>query len=286
MIARNLIHLVRSHADLAPELRRNLAQLAAANPGWRQIILSDDEALEFVRQHYTPRHLEALARIDPAYGPARSDLLRYLVLYQIGGVYLDNKSGLKRPLDQILRPDDEYLVVQWDNGPGGAEEHFGFHPEIAEVDGGEYINWVLCSRAGHPYLAAVIERVVENIETYSVAKFGLGKLGTLRTTGPIAYTQAIHPILGLHPHRRVLSVPEGFLYTALSEPSSHLFLHKLHYSRLRHPVVLPDPRVTPLGTRMAAHLSRRVLIGLAWLRHRNRHRRKQSRLRRGVVKGR
>jgi hypothetical protein len=119
-----------------------------------------------------------------------------------------------------------------------------------------------------------------------VAKFGVGKLGTLRTTGPIAYTQAIHPILGLHPHRRVLSVPEGFLYTALSEPSSHLFLHKLHYSRLRHPVVLPDPRVTPLGTRMAAHLSRRVLIGLAWLRHRNRHRRKQSRLRRGVVRGR
>ena len=189
VIPRNLIHLVPSHEGLWPEFRRNLADLAAANPDWTQIILSDDEATDFVRRHYGQRELDALARIDPAYGPARSDLLRYLVLHQLGGVYFDNKSGASRPLDQILRPEDDYLVVQWDNGPTGVDAGCGFHPELSAVAGGEYINWVMISRAGHPFLAAVINRVLDNIETYSRHRFGVGKDGTLRTTGPIAFTR-------------------------------------------------------------------------------------------------
>ncbi|PTE14558.1 hypothetical protein C5F44_09290 [Fuscovulum blasticum DSM 2131] len=281
MIPRNLIHLVPSHEGLWPEFRRNLADLAAANPGWTQTILSDAEALDFVRRHYGPRELDALARIDPAYGPARSDLLRYLVLHQLGGVYFDNKSGASRPLDQILRPEDEYLVVQWDNGPTGVDAGCGFHPELSAVEDGEYINWVMISRAGHPFLAAVIDRVLDNIETYSRHRFGVGKDGTLRTTGPIACTLAIHPILHRHPHRRIICTDEGLLYASSGDGSHHTLRHKLHYSRLLHPVVRPAASA-PLHEKLAARLTRPLYLGLALLRQQNRRRRDRSRRRRGL----
>lgn len=280
MIPKNIIHLVPTVEGVGPDQRRNLDAIAAQNPGWNQIVFTDQEALEFVRKHYTQRHLDALDRIDPAYGPARSDLLRYLVLDKLGGVYLDNKSGMAKPLDEILRPDDEFVLAQWDNGVDAVDENCGFHPELREVDGGEYINWVIISRAGHPFLAAVIERVLSNIETYSAEAFGVGKNGTLRTTGPIAMTLAIHPILENHPHRRVRSVPAGLLYAASGNGSTHTLSHKLHYSRLVHPVVRLR-QDAPLTRRMGAQIKRLLLLGVAWLRHQNRRRRYRSRLKRG-----
>lgn len=270
-IPRNLIHIVPSHDALSDDFRQNLQQLARANPQWRQRIFSDAEAECFVAEHFESKYSEALARIDPAYGPARSDLMRYLIMYQLGGVYLDTKSGLEFPLNEILQEDDEFIVSQWQNSPGGKHENVGFHPELGNVPQGEYQNWVIATRPEHPFLAAVIESVVKNIEGYSVRRFGTGKNGVLRVTGPIAYTLAIHPLLDRFSYRRVVCIEAGFLYAVKGGSQNHVLAHRLHYSRLSHPVVMPAA-----GSTWVSHLKhivlRTVLIQIARLKHWNRHR--------------
>ena len=270
-IPRHLIHIVPSHAGLSQEMRQNLQGLALANPGWRQMVFSDEEAERFVHEHYEPRYARALSRIDPAYGPARSDLMRYLIMYQLGGVYLDTKSGLDRPLDHILKPTDEFIISQWHNTPDGMHPGIGMHPELMGVDGGEYQNWVIVSRPQHPFLQAVITQVVDNIECYSRRAFGVGKQGVLRLTGPIAYTLAIRPVLSQAPHRRVICVKAGFVYAASGSTERHVLNDSLHYSRLSHPIITPAESAGVLNN-VAFQAQRLVLIQLAKFKHWNRKR--------------
>jgi hypothetical protein len=271
IIPRHLIHIVPTLDGLSEEFRKNLRQLAASNPQWKQVIFTDQDAERFVAENYEARYADALARIDVAYGPARSDLMRYLIMYRLGGVYLDTKSGLDRPLDEIVRADDHFILSQWQNGPGGKHQGIGFHPELGHVPRGEYQNWLIVSRPEHPFLGAVIDAVLKNIEQYSVRRFGTGKNGVLRVTGPIAYTLAIYPLLDRYSHRRVVCVEAGFLYSVKGGSQHHVLTHTLHYSRLSHAVVKPKQDVSWL-LHLKHSLARVVLMQVARLKHWNRRR--------------
>ncbi len=280
IIPKNIIFIIPSWQELSQDQRNNLDVIRRNNPGWNQIVMSDEDSWDFVAKHYSQRVVGALNKIDKYYGPAISDLLRYLVLNKLGGVYVDNKSGFSKPLDEIVKPDDEYIVAQWDNGPGEISEGTGFHKDTAHVSGGEYVNWVIISRPGHPFLEAVIEKVVSNIERYSVHEFGSGKIGVLRTTGPIAMTLAISEILQEHPHRMARCANSGMLYAADGNGSKHSISHRLHYSHLCHPVVIPS-EADPFFLRLLRRVQMPFLIWLAKIKQMNRHRIYRARLRRG-----
>nr|VFK60710.1 MAG: hypothetical protein BECKTUN1418D_GA0071000_11331 [Candidatus Kentron sp. TUN] len=63
------------------------------------------------------------------------------------------------------------------------------------TDGGK--NMVIVSVQGHPFLRAVILRVLENIETYDPYRQEAGRWGGILLTGPAAYTLSILPIQDL-----------------------------------------------------------------------------------------
>src|SRR6185436_18853586 len=94
-----------------------------------------------------------------------------------------------RPLRDTIRSGDRMLLAQWED-PSLAP-----HPELSGVPGSEYQNWHIIAEAGHPLLKAVIDRVLANIDVYCPWTHGVGKNAVLRTTGPIAYTLAIYPVL-------------------------------------------------------------------------------------------
>lgn len=251
---------------MSHEEKNNICKISEQNPEWKQIIMGDDESIDFVQKNYEREYLDALLRIDPAYGPARSDFLRYLILNKIGGVYIDNKSGISVPLSTVIKDDDEFVIIQWDNAKGEAEENMGVHPELAHVAGGEYVNWVIISAPDHPFLVSVIDKVMDNIVNYSRRVMGTGKQGTLRTTGPIAFTAAIAPILEMYQHRRITSYSSGFRYATSGDMSTHTLTPHLHYSRLMHSIVRPAPNDN-LSARIAFTLTRPILMALAQIRH-------------------
>jgi mannosyltransferase OCH1-like enzyme len=221
----------------------NIAALQNLNPAWRHVLHDDADILRFIQSHYGDSVLKSYNSINPLYGAARADLFRYLLMYKMGGVYLDVKSGCAQPLDSFIRDDDVLLLSRWQSKPGEAFEGWGSH-----IDDGvpnEIQNWHIICQPGHPLLKAVINAVLNNVHGYSMRAQGVGKFGVLRTTGPIAYTKAIEPLLCQHPHRFFDSHAAGLLYTALALPkgtASHTSLFKRHYTRVKLPLVSSGPQ--------------------------------------------
>ncbi len=237
-------------AVLHPRLAAAIAELRARNPGWQHRLYDNADRERFIQQHYGAAVLALYQRIDPAYGPARADFFRYLLVHERGGVYLDVKSMVEQPLDAVLREDDAYLLSRWDNAPGQSHAGWGLKPELGPE--GEYQNWHVVAAPRHPYLQAVIKAVTWNLSHYTPERFGVGKAGVLRTTGPVPYTLAIEPIRQAHAHRVVAIRQLGFRFSVLEgkDGRAHEALFRGHYTHAMAPILRPAASGAPAALRV------------------------------------
>jgi inositol phosphorylceramide mannosyltransferase catalytic subunit len=232
-----IIHQTFMTKNLPNELQNNVNNMKKMNPGWKYILHDDDDIKKFIKGAYGLGILNYYERINPKYGAARADLFRYLLVYKCGGVYLDIKSTCTRPLDEVLQPNDRYILSHWRNNPGEPHEGFGMSKEVAHVPGGEYQQWHIVAAPGHPFLKAVIQTVLTNIDNYRPWLHGTGTLGVLRLTGPIAYTIAIHPLLPTAFYREVKNETDVSLEYNIYKTTSHKLVLKTNYRLLTESVV-------------------------------------------------
>lgn len=228
------------------ELRANVEYLQTLNGQWKYNLYDDADIEQFICTNYGSEIYAYYLRIDSSYGAAKADFFRYLLLYKMGGVYLDIKSTLERPLDDVLCPDEQYILAHWDNLDGGKYTDYGRHPELALVsEQGEFQQWFIISAPGHPFLRAVILRVMQCIDLYNPWKTGIGLYGVLRTTGPIPYTLAIYDyikrgVVKKEQYRFVSRIEDlGFRYS-IYDKYSQLRGHRnviTPYERNRRPVI-------------------------------------------------
>ncbi len=105
---------------------------------------------------------------------------------------------------------------------------------------GEFQNWYIISEPQHAFLHHVIGRVIHNIKNYDRSVVGVGMFGVVRTTGPIAYSQAIMPLLTALPYRLAGShLDLGLIYNSGGDLSHRKHYDKVHYSELTDPIILP-----------------------------------------------
>ena len=76
--------------------------------GYQHIIYDDNECLEFIKKYYTKDVVDRFTKLK---GPHRADLFRYCILYLKGGIYLDIKTHLIKPLDQIFNQRNTMYTV-------------------------------------------------------------------------------------------------------------------------------------------------------------------------------
>jgi inositol phosphorylceramide mannosyltransferase catalytic subunit len=232
-----IIHQTNFNKNLPLPLRANVDALRALNPCWEHRLYDDADVIKFIEDEYGPAILQRYLAIAPGYGAARADLFRYLLIYRMGGVYLDVKSGASQPFDAVLRRDDAFIVSQWRDSID--EPDTLFHPELRGLPGGEFQQWHIIAAPGHPFLRAVIERVLHLIDSYNPYRVGVGR-NVIRVTGPIPYTLAIEPLLSRYPHRRVRDESAiGLRYSVLGG-QMHEGYFRGHYSRRRTPIVGRD----------------------------------------------
>lgn len=232
-----LLHQTFPTSRLPPPLLENSRKMAEQNPGWTYKLYNDDDVEQFIYEKYGDSVLSSFLRISPLYGAARADLFRYLLMYEMGGVYIDMKSAFASPLDGVLALNEGYVLSKWMNGPG--EEHgvAGLHPELSFFPRGEFQQWHIICAPKHPFLAAVVERVLDNISRYTPWRSGVGRAGVLRTTGPIPYTLAIEPMKALHKHVELRSHHDiGLLYSCIGRVD-HRGFFRHHYTQMDTPII-------------------------------------------------
>lgn len=225
-------------ANLPAKFAECAARVRTQNSGWAYHLHDETVIDRFVSENYGPLVVDALNRINPNYGAAKADLFRYLLMYKEGGVYLDIKSGLERPLDQIIRPDDQFVLSEWYRTEENGRAAFGRDASLSHVPGGALQQWHIMCAPGHPFMRAVILRVLDNIFAYDPWRDGTGGTGTFAVTGPVAYTLAIAPIAADHPHRLTNDHEAGLVYRQFAE--SHRVFFPGHYLARTDPVVKPQ----------------------------------------------
>ena len=177
-------------------IRLNIEKIKQLNPSWHYFLYDDADIESFIEKYYGDTILSFFNRISPEYGAAKADFFRYLVIYRLGGVYLDIKSSMDKPLSDILLDSDAYVLSYWDNLQGQGHEAYGHYPFLPEyIERGEILQWYLIASPGHPLLRKVIATMLSHIDQYNPYVNGVGWTGTVTTTGPVMYTKVLYDAL-------------------------------------------------------------------------------------------
>jgi mannosyltransferase OCH1-like enzyme len=233
-----IIHQTYRSGSIPKALEDNIQKLKFNNPKWIVKLYRDEDVLAFIKSSYSSYVLRQFLRINENYGAARADLFRYLLMYKVGGVYLDIKSTLDKPLDEVLNAEDVFLLSTWQDEATPQYKEWGHHREIKGLPDGEFQQWHIVSAPGHPFLKAVIENVLQNINKYDPYLHGVGKTGVLNLTGPIAYSMAIAPLMHKNKYKLVKSKSDlGFVYTIFSSHEGHAAVFSQHYMTQLSPII-------------------------------------------------
>lgn len=246
-----IIHQTYHMKNLPEAIQINIDKIKNENPEWEYRLYDDDDIEKYIQFNY-PTLLPIYKKINPIYGAAKADFFRYLVTYKNGGVYLDIKSTLCKPLNEIIMQDDFFLLSHWQNDIESPYKGFGYYPNIKNPNG-EFQQWHITSVIGHPFLKAVIENVCQNIQDYNPIFHESGRTGVLQLTGPIAYTLAINPLLNIYPHRVTRYDNQlGFVYSIFKHEinNHHISLFNTHYTTLKNSIVLQNLTTKILHTLM------------------------------------
>lgn len=131
-----------SKAYLMPRgLRRAMRSVIDFNPTYEHRFFTDSDMKTFVAQNFDHSVRKAFNTLVPM--EFKADLFRYCWLYINGGVYIDSDMTAVRPVDELVRPTDEF---------------------VSAVDSNGYIyNAFIASVKQHPILKRAIDLAVERI---------------------------------------------------------------------------------------------------------------------------
>jgi hypothetical protein len=145
-----------------PEMEATIATFQNQS-GYVYNCLTDAQCAAFLHQEFGERFYKAYKVLAP--GAYRADFWRYCILYKYGGVYADAKTSLLRNLDEIIRPNDELILVR-------------------DIPSQCILNGFIACTPGHPLLGIVLAMSLERIEKRD---YGTGPLDI---TGPHLFGRA------------------------------------------------------------------------------------------------
>jgi mannosyltransferase OCH1-like enzyme len=152
--------------------------------------LFDDAAIDaYMASAWGGTEIERIYR-KGVFGPMRTDIWRYCILYERGGVYCDIGKALAAPITEIV-PTAATAVVSFErnrhNSPAcGKAARALQHPDM------RVLNWALMAAAGHPLFKRVIDGIVAKYPNYAGRVVADPKLAILHFTGPIHLTECVH----------------------------------------------------------------------------------------------
>lgn len=153
--------------DLHPAIQKKIDTFKRLNPDYNYYLYDDNEIDDFVNTYFPGKIADCYNKLNIIV--AKVDFWRYLVLYKYGGVYLDMDSEINKPLNTLIRENDEAIITNEGN------------PNL-------YVQWALIYSKKHPILKKTIKLICKNIEKNSYPN------SIHKMTGPTVYTKAIYRI--------------------------------------------------------------------------------------------
>jgi mannosyltransferase OCH1-like enzyme len=153
--------------SLHPLVQQKINNFKKLNKEYTYQLYTDNDMDKFVNEHFTGEIAECYNKLNIIV--AKVDFWRYLVLYKYGGIYLDMDSSIEKPLNELIKEDDNAIIT-------------------AEGNIDLYVQWALIFSKQHPILKKTIELIVINIKNNSYPN------DIHKMTGPTVYSTAINEI--------------------------------------------------------------------------------------------
>lgn len=142
-----VFHQTWKTEHIPPEYASYVAKLKAMHPGWDYQLWTDQAARDFTAAHY-PDFLSVYDSMPR--NIMRADVIRYLILKQVGGFYLDLDYEVYRPFDDLVADNRLILPKSRDE----TEERMNGHWRLG--------NAILGSEPQHPFWNHIIQDLVNN----------------------------------------------------------------------------------------------------------------------------
>lgn len=190
-----IIHQTWKNAEIPEKFQPYAERVRDLHPGWEYRLWTDEDARAFTARHYP--HFLRVYNAMPA-NIMRADVIRYIVLNELGGVYLDLDYEVLRPFDDFV---DRYAFVL----PKNRDE------DEPDVDGQWRVgNAIMASAPHQPFWQTVIDDLTEHPPTGSA----LGEHPDVEAlTGP-AYLTALAHRIGLRDGDGVWLAPRRYFHAA------------------------------------------------------------------------
>jgi mannosyltransferase OCH1-like enzyme len=161
-----LIHQTAKTRDISPQWQGYQLKLLSLHPDWTYKLWTDEDNLAFVKSEY-PEFLDTFQKLPK--NIMRVDVIRYLIVYKFGGLYMDLDYEMLRPFDQL----DHDIVLPWESdgefGPGNDR----------------VCNSIFAAAPGHPFFRLAIDDLK--------SRPPLGEnVDVLSATGPLFLTRIYH----------------------------------------------------------------------------------------------
>lgn len=185
MIPKRIFCTHVSKHTLEPKLKHCVSLMQKLHPQWEFLFFSDGDSRDFVKQQ-VPGYLELY---DWYPRPVlKADLFRLLAVYRLGGFYLDTDFLLWKKLDPLCR---EKAVFAYEHVID--EKNYNLRYPRWLRAGEERLtlaNYAFGAEAEHPFLAAVLNEVVDRTKTFEAED--CNDLDILHATGPDAVTSVYY----------------------------------------------------------------------------------------------
>jgi mannosyltransferase OCH1-like enzyme len=168
-----LVHQTAKTRELPERRRPYQKRLIDLHPGWKYHLWTDEDNLSFVRSEF-PDFYEVFVGLPKPI--MRADVIRYLLMYKLGGLYLDTDYEMLKPFDLV----DHAAVLAWEAS------------ERPRSDGDLLCNAIFASEPGHPFFKALIDDLNANPPLSPDAD-------VLSATGPAFVTRVYRRWIGGHP---------------------------------------------------------------------------------------
>lgn len=203
-------------------------------PNYEFKFYDDNDVDNFIKTNFNKIVYDAFKNINDKLGAMKADFFRYCVLYISGGVYIDIKSKINYPLENIIRPNDICIL----DFPRNNLERWRRNSPT-------YEQWVLMFSPKHPYLRSMINLMVHYINSKFNPKInGIRILNTkekiLNITGPDAFSKAIKLYLNANNNIKLHRCINYLKYFQLNGVHNYKNMYILngtkHYSEINEPL--------------------------------------------------
>ena len=154
-----------------PVFQEYIQKMLNINPGYDYELFGEDDIDNFVNNNFDSDIRYCYSQLNII--TAKVDFWRYLILYKNGGIYIDIDSTFLRPLDDLIKDNDDAIITREPNTPY------------------EYVQWALFFCKNHPILEKTIQNVIFHI------KNRLFENNVGRMTGPYPFTLAVDEFMKL-----------------------------------------------------------------------------------------